>query len=178
MAGRHLRQQGFTLIEVVMVGSIMAILAALAAPAMGQLLSTHRMQSTTHLLTADFAAARMAAISRNVPVVACPSDGVQCIAGGNWSDGWIVFADPRRANQPASAEALIVHRQARNDGLAIHSSQGRPRLRYLPNGMSGGSNLTVSVCEAGVLKSRVVVNNAGRIRSERARTATPCPQRS
>ena len=49
-------------------------------------------------------------------------------------------------------------------------------LRYLPDGSSAGSNLTVSICSpAGVLLAQVIVNNIGRPRSERPKTPAPCP---
>ena len=63
-----------------------------------------------------------------------------------------------------------------NPHLHIQSSSGRNHLRYLPDGRSAGSNLTIRICnQKGLLLGAVVVNNAGRPRTERARGDTPCP---
>lgn len=168
-------QQGFTLLELLVALAIAGVLFGVAVPSMNTLLTTMRVHGASHQLTAEFALARALAISRNTPVTACPSDGQRCLAGSDWSDGWIVFTDPGRRNQPDSPDAIVSHHQARRDGIRIHSTQGRPRLRYLPTGMSGGSNLTVSICNANRLHARIIVNNAGRTRSERASKGTPCP---
>ena len=60
--------------------------------------------------------------------------------------------------------------------LRVVSTKGRPQLRYLPDGSSAGSNLTISICNnRQQLLGKVIVNNMGRPRSERPKAATPCP---
>ena len=60
--------------------------------------------------------------------------------------------------------------------LRIVSTTGRQQLRYLPDGTSAGTNLTLSICnDHGELLGRVVVNNLGRPRSERPAKPASCP---
>ena len=58
--------------------------------------------------------------------------------------------------------------------LRILSSPGRPQLRYLPDGRSSGSNLTVRLCREDTLLAQIIVNNAGRVRSETLSGSKPC----
>ncbi len=60
--------------------------------------------------------------------------------------------------------------------LKLTSTAGRKQVRYLPDGRSAGSNLTISICnQKGELLSSVIVNNVGRARSSRPTTPTACP---
>ena len=60
--------------------------------------------------------------------------------------------------------------------LRVISNTGRKQLRYLPDGRSAGTNLTISICNpAGSLLGKVIVNNMGRPRSQRPKVPTPCP---
>jgi len=60
--------------------------------------------------------------------------------------------------------------------LRVVSTTGRQQLRYLPDGRSAGTNLTISICNPkGELLGAVIVNNMGRARSERPKVPTACP---
>lgn len=170
-----IRQHGLTLIEAMIAVAVLAILAGIAMPGMEQLMRAARLRTAVSDLSTDFALARIVAVSRNSAVVVCPSDGLHCLRDSDWTRGWMVFSDSDRNLQPDQASDIITVRQARNDDLRIGSSAGRAYLRYLPDGMSAGSNLTISICESGQLAARVIVNNAGRVRTERPKVATHCP---
>ena len=59
--------------------------------------------------------------------------------------------------------------------LRLISSMGRQQARYLPDGRSAGSNLTISICNVqGRLLATVVINNSGRIRSARPIKPAAC----
>jgi type IV fimbrial biogenesis protein FimT len=158
-----MRQQarGFTLIE------LMTTLAVLV-----------RATNAYHLLTGSLAIARLSAVKHGEPVSVCPSsDGVRCRDDVIWDDGWIVFADPSRADQPASADAILQRIDGVGVGLTLRSTGGRTQVRFTPNGWAYGSNLSIRLCEreGNRLLGKVVVNNAGRPRSERYDKAKPCP---
>lgn len=168
--------RGFTLIEMIVTMSLVAVLAALAVPSFQALSKRSRVDSTLHLLTAHFASARIAAITHNIPVVICPSRGDgACRQDGDWSDHWLTFRDPDGNRQPDETIDLYRNDPApRSPRLRILSTAGRRQLRYLPTGYSSGSNLTLRVCYDGEVSGLVVVNNAGRVRTARPSEPEPC----
>lgn len=169
------RHCGMTLVELVVTLGIMSIIAAIAMPAFASMLKAARVRSAVSELSADLALARISAISRNHSYILCPSDdGVLCRTDGRWDAGWIGFYG-RSGQSAVPATGPTTVRQRREDGIRIVSGAGRPNVRYLPDGRSAGTNLTIDVCAKGVLAARVVVNNAGRIRSERPKSPSPCP---
>jgi len=175
-----MRPHGFTLVELVVTTAVLGILAAIALPALDAFRLRMAALEGFHAISTGLAAARMAAISRGRPVTLCPSaDGASCRADGIWDRGWIVYLDPSRANQPPSAEAILWVERRAPGRLAIRSTAGRHRVRYQPTGLSGGNNLSIRICSRrdAVLLGKVVVNLAGRTRSEWApeRDPPPCP---
>ncbi|RMH94574.1 pilus assembly protein [Lysobacter pythonis] len=175
MHGATKRQYGLTLTEAMTTLAMLAILTGIALPGTQTLLKASRIRTTVSELGSDFALARISAISANAPVVVCPSDGKHCVGDNQWARGWIVFRDTDRNHQPDSANDIVLVRQTRNGHLRIVTNAGRPHLRYLPNGMSQGSNLTLSICDGVRLAAQIVVNNTGRIRTRRPQDTTPCP---
>lgn len=168
-------EHGLTLIEAMIGVAILAILTSIGLPGFRELMRANALRAVSNEISTDFALARATAISRNLRAVACPSDGERCNNGTDWGRGWIVFVDRNGNAQRDADEETLSHRQAKNDGLRLVSSKARPKLRYLPSGISAGSNLTVTICDGMAVKSRVIVNNVGRVRSERVATPTPCP---
>lgn len=172
------RNAGFTLIELMVTVSVAGILAGIAVPSFGTLMERQRTSAAISSLTTHMGLARMAAITRNRRAVLCPStDGRHCEQGTDWSRGWMLFVDDDGNRQPdAGDDILRVDLQPTSRHLRVVSTAGRQQLRYLPDGRSPGSNLTISICnKAGELLGRVVVNNMGRPRSERPKGPASCP---
>ncbi len=169
---------GFTLIEAMISVSVLGILAGVAAPAFASLIEHQRTSAAIGSLTTNMALARMAAITRNRRAVLCPSlDGSQCRADTDWSGGWMLFLDDDGNRKPDTGEEVLrVDLTPTSRHLRVVSTKGRHQLRYLPDGRSAGTNLTISICNPnGELLGAVIVNNMGRPRSQRPKAATPCP---
>jgi type IV fimbrial biogenesis protein FimT len=167
---------GFTLVESIIAAAVLAIFVVIGWPSLGRFVTVQRGIAATNLLVGHIAATRSSAVHRGRDAVLCPSrDGTSCAAGTDWSAGWIVFIDPDGDRVPAStADILLVERRPADTPIRIHSTAGRNSLRYRTDGYSIGSNLTLSVCSGGMQLAKIVVNNAGRPRSERSPEGESC----
>ncbi|WP_305804939.1 GspH/FimT family pseudopilin [Stenotrophomonas sp. YIM B06876] len=168
---------GFTLIEALITVAILSVTLAIAAPSLSEFSRRQRGIAATNLLVTHLHLARTHAVTHRATTSVCPSaDMSTCIAGSDWSSGWIVFFDPRGNKRPDSASDIIwKESRATNTGISITSTTGRPQVRYLQDGRSSGSNLTVSICTQKRLLNQIIINNAGRARLARPTQPTPCP---
>ncbi len=172
------KEAGFSLVELVVTVAVAAIVLAIAVPAFGGIVQRTRETSAYHLLTLAFASARLGAVKAREPVTVCPSsDGLTCRGDEVWSHGWIIYADPDRSAQPRSRDAVLQHFEGIGRGLRLRSTAGRTRVRFLPSGWAYGSNVSIRLCDAGGdgYLGGVIVNVAGRARTERRTTPSPCP---
>jgi type IV fimbrial biogenesis protein FimT len=177
-ARQHARLRGMSLVEMLVCVCVLAILAGVAMPSLNGLIERLRADATANTLLNNLALARMTAVSRRSTAVLCPStDGTSCTRSTDWSAGWVLFLDRdgnRRPDKPDDIVRADVAPVTRH--LRLGSSTGRQQVRYLSDGRSAGSNLTISICNArGQLLGSVVVNNAGRARSARPKKPTACP---
>ena len=95
--------RGFTLIELLVTMTIVAVLAAVAAPSFRSTMTNARLKSHNSALQESLMLARGEAINRQARVVVCRSaDQATCAGSGDWQQGWIVFVD---SNDSASVDA-------------------------------------------------------------------------
>ncbi|MBP6625825.1 MAG: GspH/FimT family pseudopilin [Arenimonas sp.] len=169
------RFAAFTLVELGATLAIAAVLLALALPPLTQLRAHVQTRSASHALSASFAGARLAAVTRRRPVSVCPVDAAgHCRSDGVWDQGWMVYYDPDRRRAPR-APSDILRTAEPGKGVRVRSSASRSHVRFLPQGRTGGSNLSLMVCSGHprVDGTRVVLSNGGRIRSERLAPGHP-----
>ena len=173
----HRIASGYTLLELMLTTAVLGIVLGIGMPAFKALRESAEVTRTLHSATAALATARIEAIRRNRPVAVCPSaDGRTCRADLVWDSGWIVFLDAARSGEPESARDVLETAVGRSGGLMMRSTSGRRLVRFTPNGWSAGSNVTLRLCtRAGHQVAQLIVNNAGRVRSERLDTKPPCP---
>lgn len=96
------RSRGFTLIELMVTVSLVAVLLALAAPSFRNVIIGQRLTTLANTLLASIQLGRSEAIKRNDMVRLCRSvDGATCAASGGWEQGWIVL-------HPGSNSVILV----------------------------------------------------------------------
>lgn len=160
------RQQGFTLIEQILVGLVAVTLGCMAAPALGTLLSRSRLQTAQlDLLSALHHARALAAMTGRRTMLCTSRDGLQCADDVHWEGGWLI--GHYRTSQTSHIEGKPLFTGPGHETLTIVSTSGRRRVRFQNDGSARGSNVTFTLCHRGRADGAIslIVSNAGRIDS-------------
>ena len=104
-AGR--RARGFTIIELMVVVTIVAIMLVIGVPAMGEFVADQRVRTVASDIVSEIALARAKAIESSHRVYMRK-------LGANWNDGWRLYAD---LNDNAAYDAGVDIELKRFDGF-------------------------------------------------------------
>ena len=171
-------QTGITLIEALICACLLILLVTFAGPPLHEMMTSHRALSAEHALMSQLQLARTTAVVYRQDVVLCPSlSGHTCSRSNDWNTGWLLFVDADGNRHPdTKADIIRADSLAASAHLRLVGSAGRSFIRYLPDGRSAGTNLTVSICSSnGQVLRQVIVSNAGRARGQRPKVPRDCP---
>ncbi len=89
------RSAGFTLLELMITISVLAILVGVGIPSFRDMMRRNRLVTQTNELIGALALARSEAVKRGLRVTICPANATQdaCSDSGDWADGMIIFTD-------------------------------------------------------------------------------------
>ncbi|MDG4559694.1 MAG: Tfp pilus assembly protein FimT/FimU [Candidatus Competibacter sp.] len=180
------KETGFTLMELMVTVAVAAILLFVGVPTFQETINNNRLTSNANALVAALNLARSEAIKRNTRVTLCKSaDGASCTAGGDYAQGWIVFADPNANGAIDAGEPIIQVGQALSGGLTLTGNGVggvADSISYVSAGVSqsnggGPQNGTLTLCKTGYTASsrQLVLTRGGRLRVEKAEPAVGCP---
>jgi type IV fimbrial biogenesis protein FimT len=97
------RMSGFTLVEMAVVMTIVAILVGIAAPTFRSVTTSNRISGEINGLLGDMQYARSEALKEGQIVTICSStDGINCGTAA-WDKGWFIFSDPTSAKTGGTA---------------------------------------------------------------------------
>jgi len=166
------KARGLTLVEVITTTAVLGISLAIVVPSWSGFAERNLVTATANQLLTHLRFARGAAVNYRDFVSLCPSDdGTSCSGDPRgWDRGYLVFRDNNgnRARDPGEA-VLRVQGQAR-PGLHLHSTAGRPAIRFRADGAAWSSNTTFSICAGDRPDTHraVILYGTGRARVDRS----------
>lgn len=176
--GKH--QTGFTIIELMMAITLMAVILAMAAPSFSGMIADTRLTTTTNSFISAVTLAKSEAISRKVTVHLSAQPGGN--AANEWGTGWIIWIDADPAdNTPDYPGEFIRVFPPPSGGVTADSTNGLPTttdgratISFMPNGLRtpGAANIDLFICDdrSGETGRQITISIIGRTSLERSYT--------
>jgi type IV fimbrial biogenesis protein FimT len=186
------KQYGFTLIELIITVTIVAIVLTIGVPSFQGMMRNNRVAAHTNDFLSSLNLARSEAIKSGWRVVLCPStDQATCNGGTAWGNGWIVFIDADANNNgildqasddngtrdigagnPPNEFILRVHEQLAGNDTLVGNGPVSTYISFAPDGstrVAGGNafqagTLTFGLCNSNNEQNTIVINSVGRVR--------------
>ncbi len=157
--------RGFTLYELLVTMSLVAILVSIGLPSFSGTLARSRQATEINALFHAIHLARKESIRRRQVVTLCPSaDGRSCLRQEDWSSGWILFNNADQDSPPEVDEGeFVVLRHHVNESFRVTANRRAFTLRATYKRATNG---TFVVCDRrGRVPARaLVVSYTGRPR--------------
>jgi type IV fimbrial biogenesis protein FimT len=168
MGPRASKARGFTLIELMISITILAILLGMAVPSFNNAVLGGKLSAFSSSLVASTQIARSEAIKRNEIVRICASsNGSSCGSSGGWEAGWIILM---------ADDSVLQRQQALPNEFKIAQTGGNATLSFPPS-VIGATTATFTVCRATPVgkQNRVVTVTASGSTRVAINTVTTCP---
>jgi type IV fimbrial biogenesis protein FimT len=168
------RSAGFTLVELMVTLSLLAIIVGLAVPGLQTLVTSNRVSTLANEFTSGLSYARGQAVNKNMCTTMCISANTTAANPTcsptltNWSSGWIILADPdcNGGGNGVRDELLQVY-EGRASGPTLASQGNTRRITFISRGTLRG----VGAADAFEIKTdgpdavkRLCMDMAGRVR--------------
>ena len=156
-----MRQQGFSLIELLMGLTITGIVLSLVSPALAALTEANHREEAANSLVAGLRSARSEAIMRSQTVMIHAIDG-------DWSQGWRIIVDVNGKGHEDSSNPLLVERRSGTRVPIFGNQYVRTSIRFsnlgepLHNGFQAGT-LHVCAVREPISQHQVVLASNGRV---------------
>ena len=182
-----MKENGFTLIELMAAITLLSVMAIVAIPAFGNLFQNNTLTAVTNSFTSTIALARSEAIKRNVRISMCAMNdaGTNCGVNGEWEDGWVVWVDADNDDTIDAAELVIHQRDNLPTGYTLRSTNGvySNLIVFNQDGESSGDGGvngvdTLRVCDANAaanVNRSIQLNAVGRAFVDKNLVGTGCP---
>lgn len=120
---------GFSLVELMVALSVLAVLITLAVPSLTAVINNNRLAAQANEVVTSLQLARSEAVRLNQTVTVCrTTDGVTCAAAGPW-ERWITLAGAQllrdvTAEPPVQITGDVAAISFRSDGMARNAAGG------------------------------------------------------
>ena len=158
------RNQGFTLVELLITLSVLAVITAIAVPAMTNLINSIGQQTQVNQLLADLNFARSQAITSRRTVSLCAGE-TSCNGLARWKSQIIVFEDlDANGALDEHEQPLRISTITANHAWKWGNFRNRRYMSFKPNGTTHSLNGTFTLCRDNEALKAVVINITGRTR--------------
>lgn len=154
-----MKNAGFTLVELLVALVLIAVMSALALPALGEMADRQRRLDAAQQLASGIRTARTEAIMRNQIVTIHGIDD-------DWSNGWRIILDAD-GKGPDDDDTVLIERATSGKTRVVGNQKVKNHIRF--NGLGavmGAANGTLFVClrDQPVSHYQVVLALTGRVR--------------
>ena len=159
---------GYTLVELMIALTILAIILGLAVPSFAELIERQKISAITADLVAAIRLTRAEAIRRGQRVDLVPVDGT------DWGSGWMIFIDGNDNRRVDADEVIILVHDAATRGIAINSAMTDRSATYIAYAASGRTRTNANSqtpqlghlsLSLGAQQRRIIINFLGRVRA-------------
>ncbi len=177
---------GFTLVELLVTISVVALMSAFAVPAFNGFLQNNRTITSSNSFLKALTVARSEAAKRNTNVSLCTSlDGLSCQVGASateWESGWLIFADTDSDGIVDANEEVVIANPGLAANFTLRDSSGLfPNIiTFIPTGETSVNAIPAGdvfrLCRPDVdlaTSRNIDINNVGRARVVKGVTACP-----
>ena len=157
---------GFSLLELLVSLTVLAVMATVAAPQFAGPLADSRVRAATGEFVTGLGSARTEAARRGVPVTLCPratSSNTCNNSAANWNQGWVLYADLDASGSLDASDPLLSVRTALPNGSSVGEGQA-DQISVLPSGehvFPSGTARTI-LFESNERRRYVVISRVGR----------------
>ncbi len=182
---RSWRQQGFTLIEVMIVVLLIAILSAIVIPGLSSFVQDGRVSGNVNEFISAITLARTEAVKRGRLVTMCRSANADegtastCLTSGDdWASGWIVYEENTTSNDPAAGvgtrtaggkgETIILRRGALLSNMIVKANPSITSITFNtfgePVGAAAAATLGFDFSVKEKEPRKVCISRTGRVK--------------
>jgi type IV fimbrial biogenesis protein FimT len=167
------KNAGFTLIDQMIVVSIVMILVGQALPSISSTLKKNQIASVYNEALAALNYARSIAVTTGSWATLCKSNhaGTACALSQStsWANGWIVFEDANNNGVINAGERIHLQNNTLPSQILINYSRNKKRISYHAEGYAVGYNGKISFCDSQKhINKTMIISNSGRVRLAQA----------
>lgn len=166
------KNYGRTLIELIGALAILSIFITTALPNLQSLLENSARSQAINQMIAALHHARSAAVFSHSIVTLCAGQS-ECSGSQQWRSNIMVFRNQDATGQMDAGDELLYQVRIAPE-FSWQWNRANGYIQFEPDGSTRALNGTFTLCKDGVAQSQIVVNLAGRVRTQSPARGASC----